>query len=221
MKKNLTELVLILDRSGSMHGLEADTIGGFNAMIEKQRKQEGEVNVTTILFDDQQDMIHDRFPIAAVRPLTQKEYYVRGCTALLDAVGTAIDKMVNVQRHLPGEMQAEKVIFVITTDGKENASKRYDYRKIHSMIRYEQEKYGWEFIFLGANIDAVGEAKRFGIRKERAVRYNNDSEGVAMNYRVLGDTLCEMRAAASMSDVDESWKEEIERDYETRGKGSL
>ena len=162
MKKNLTELVFILDRSGSMGGLEPDTIGGFKAMLTRQKEQEGEANVTTILFDHEVQLLHDRFPLHAVAPLTEKDYYVRGCTALLDAIGYGVEKMVNIQRHLPEDERAEKVIFVITTDGLENASKRFGYEKIRRMIEREKERYGWEFLFLGANMDAVQEAARFG-----------------------------------------------------------
>ena len=198
MKKDLTELVFILDRSGSMCGLEQDTIGGFNAMIGKQKKQAGEANVTTVLFDDRYDIIHDRFPIEVVGPLTEKEYYVRGCTALLDAVGKTLHKVENIQEHLPEEMKAEKVIFVITTDGLENASR--------------------EFLFLGANMDAVSEAKKFGIDEDRSVTYENDSVGVAMNYRVVEEAICCMRSAPRMSDVDGSWKQKIEEDFNRRNR---
>ena len=156
MKKNLTELVFILDRSGS--------IGGFNAMLTRQKEQEGEANVTTILFDHEVQLLHDRFPLKDVAPLTEKDYYVRGCTALLDAIGYGVEKMANIQRHLPEDERAEKVIFVITTDGLENASKRFSYEKIRRMIEQEKEQYGWEFLFLGANMDAVQEAARFGIK---------------------------------------------------------
>lgn len=218
MKKGLTELVFILDRSGSMGGLESDTIGGFNAMIEKQKSQEGEANVTTVLFDDQYDIIHDRFPIEAVRPLTGNEYYVRGCTALLDAVGKTIHKAGNIQKYLPEDMRAEKVIFVITTDGLENASREYSYDDIRRMIERQKEKYGWEFLFLGANMDAVSEARKFGIGAERSVTFENDSAGVAMNYRVVEETIRCMRAAPCMASVDGSWKKEIEEDFKRRGR---
>ena len=216
MKKGLTELVFILDRSGSMGGLEKDTIGGFNGMIEKQKKQEGEANVTTVLFDHEYEMIHDRFPIAAVRPLTAEDYYVRGCTALLDAVGKTIRKMVNVQKHLPEEMKAEKVIFVITTDGLENASREFGYADIHRMIEHQKERYGWEFLFLGANMDAVAEAKKFGIGADRSVTFVNDSAGIATNYHTVGEALCCMRSAPCMADIDESWKADIEADFKKR-----
>ena len=216
MKKGLTELVFILDRSGSMGGLESDTIGGFNGMIKKQREQEGEANVTTVLFDDKYELLHDRFPIEAVRPMTDRDYYVRGCTALLDAVGKTIDKMVNIQKHLPEEMRAEKVIFVITTDGLENASREYSTSRIRQMIEREKKEYGWEFLFLGANMDAVKEAEKFGVASSRAVRFHNDSQGIATNYEVVGNTLSCMRRAANMADVDGSWKERIEEDYQRR-----
>ena len=217
MKKGLTELVFILDRSGSMSGLESDTIGGFNSMIARQREAEGEANVTTVLFDDRYEMIHSRFPLAAVKPLTERDYYVRGCTALLDAVGRTIDDMGNILKHLPEDMRAEKVIFVITTDGLENASRMYSADQIRRMIEHQKEKYGWEFLFLGANMDAVSEARRFGIHEDRSVRFENDSVGVRKNYDVIGKTLCAMRSAPCMADVDASWKEEIEEDYARRG----
>ena len=218
MKKGLTELVFVLDRSGSMGGLESDTIGGFNAMIEKQKREPGDAVVTTVLFDDRYEVIHDRFAIRMIKPLTSKDYYARGCTALLDAVGKTIDKIVRIQRYLPEEERAEKVIFVITTDGLENSSREYSYQKIHEMIRYEKENYNWEFIFLGANMDAVEEAKRFGISEDRAVTFENDSQGVQLNYEVVGKTLCAMRACAPSQRVGAEWKAEIDADHKKRGK---
>ena len=181
MKKGLTELVFILDRSGSMGGLESDTIGGFNGMLLKQQKQEGEANVTTVLFDDQIEVVHDQFPIAVVEPLTEDDYYVRGCTALLDAIGTTIKKVENIQKRLPDSMRAENVIFVITTDGQENASQEYSAKMVKQMVARSQEK-GWQFIFLGANIDAIEEGGKIGIPKTYAVTYRNDSKGVKLNY---------------------------------------
>lgn len=217
MKKGLTELVFVLDRSGSMSGLESDTIGGFNGMIDKQKRQEGEANVTTVLFDDQYEWIHDHFPIEAIRPLTEEDYYVRGCTALLDAVGKTIQKMDSIQKNLPESRKAEKVIFVITTDGLENASREYTYETVRRQIESHKSQYGWEFLFLGANMDAVSEAKKFGISEDRSVTFENDSEGVAVNYRAVEQALGSMREAACMAEIDGSWKDEIEKDFKRRG----
>ena len=168
MKKDLTEIVFILDRSGSMAGLEKDTIGGFNAMIEKQRKEPGQALISTVLFDNESDVIHDRVPLDNLPALTEKEYYVRGCTALLDAVGVAIHHIGNVHKYAREEDRPEKTLFVITTDGMENASRRYTYDKVKTMIERQREKYGWEFLFLGANIDAAREATGFGTGGDRA-----------------------------------------------------
>ena len=199
MKKGLTELVFILDRSGSMGGLESDTIGGFNGMLQKQKKEEGEANVTTVLFDDEIEIIHDRFPIHVVKPLTDQDYYVRGCTALLDAVGSTVKKVENIQKHLPEEMKAEKVIFVITTDGQENASQEYSANMVKKMIEKQQEK-GWQFLFLGANIDASTEAEKIGIKRSHAATYLNDSEGVKLNYEVTGKLMSYMRVCDCEAD---------------------
>lgn len=193
MKKGLTELVFILDRSGSMRGLESDTIGGFNGMLQKQKKEEGEANVTTVLFDDRIEIINDRFPIDVVKPLTAEDYYVRGCTALLDAVGSTVKKVENIQKRLPEELKAEKVIFVITTDGQENASQEYSAKMVKRMIEQSQES-GWQFLFLGANIDAVEEAEKLGIRRTHAASYKNDSKGVRLNYQATGQILSCMRS---------------------------
>lgn len=195
MKKGLTELVFILDRSGSMGGLESDTIGGFNGMLVKQKREDGEANVTTVLFDDQIEIIHDRFPIEVVKPLTEEDYYVRGCTALLDAVGSTVKKVENIQNRLPDELKAEKIMFVITTDGQENASQEYSAKMVKKMIEQNQAK-GWQFLFLGANIDAVEEAEKLGIRKTHAASYKNDSRGVQLNYQAAGNILSCMRSAA-------------------------
>ena len=220
MRKGLTEIVFILDRSGSMSGLEADTIGGFNSMIAKQKKEDGEAYVSTVLFDDQCEVLHDRVPMDKVPVMTEEQYYVRGCTALLDAVGGAIHHIANVHKYARDEDRPEKTLFVITTDGMENASKNYSYEKVQTMIKKEQEKYGWEFIFIGANIDAVQEAKRFGIRKERAVNYVHDAIGTETVYRSVSKAVCAMRmadASCAGSVIDEcDWKEDINIDYNKR-----
>ena len=184
MNENKTELVFILDRSGSMSGLEDDTIGGFNGMLKKQKAEGDDVNVTTVLFDDKVDIIHDRFPIDIVEPLTDRDYFVRGCTALLDAIGQAVHKIENVQEHLPKEHKAGKVIFVITTDGHENSSKEYSYTQIRKMVEAKKEM-GWEFLFLGANIDAIATAGKLGIRKERAVNYEHDGKGTKLQWKAI------------------------------------
>ena len=220
MRRGLTELVFILDRSGSMSGLEADTIGGFNSMITKQKKEEGEAYVSTVLFDDQCEVLHDRVPMDRVPAMTDKEYYVRGCTALLDAVGGAIHHIANVHKYAREEDRPEKTLFVITTDGMENASKHYSYEKVQTMIKKEQEEYGWEFIFIGANIDAVQEAKRFGIRKERAVNYVHDEMGTEALYRSVNKAVCALRMAppSFVANAMDScnWEEDINIDYKTR-----
>ena len=202
MQKGLTELVFILDRSGSMSGLESDTIGGFNGMLNKQKKEEGDINVTTVLFDDQIEIIHDRFPIKAVKPMTDADYYVRGCTALLDAVGSTVKKVENIQKRFPEEMRADKVIFVITTDGMENSSQEYSYNMVKKMIASNQEK-GWQFLFLGANIDAAEEAEKIGICRTHAASYKNDAKGVALNYEAADQILSCMRSVdCSQEELD-------------------
>ena len=215
MKKNLTEIVFILDRSGSMAGLEDDTIGGFNAMIEKQRGEPGEALVSTVLFDNESEVVHDRVDVQKVEPMTRKEYYVRGCTALLDAVGGAIHHIGNVHKYAREEDRPEKTLFVITTDGMENASCRYSYEKLKTMIRRQKEKYGWEFIFLGANIDAAGEAARFGISQDRAVNYHADHKGTAVIYEAVSEAVCSVRASRPMTN---NWRRKIDEDYQKRGK---
>lgn len=215
MKKNLTEIVFILDRSGSMSGLENDTIGGFNAMIEKQKGEPGEALVSTVLFDNETQVIHDRLPLEKIRPLTRKEYYVRGSTALLDAVGGAIHHIGNVHKYAREEDRPEKTLLVITTDGMENASRKYTYDRVKMMIRRQQEKYGWEFIFLGANIDAAKEAARFGISQDRAANYHADSVGTAVIYEAVNEAVCSVRASKPMS---KEWKRRVDEDYQNRGK---
>ena len=208
MNAELTELVFILDRSGSMGGLESDTIHGFNSMIARQKKQKMQANVTTILFDDEVDIIHDRFPVEIIEPVTEKDYFVRGCTALLDAIGTAIEKIDNVQKHLPDKYKAGRVLFVITTDGLENSSERYTQEQIRKKIQAKKEC-GWEFLFLGANIDAGKEAEKIGIDRNRSVTYENDSEGIAVNFRAVGDALSKV-ADREQAWLEDDWKKEIE-----------
>ena len=210
----MTELVFILDRSGSMSGLEPDTIGGFNSMIEKQRKEPGKALVSTVLFDNYTEVIHDHIPLEKVPNMTEEEYFVRGCTALLDAVGGAIHHIGNVHKYARKEDVPEKTLFIITTDGMENASHRYTYDKVHAMIKRQREKYGWEFLFLGANIDAAAEAKRFGIDESRAANFHCDEEGTALNYEVIGDAIMTMRCGDVLS---EDWKERIDEDFKKRG----
>ena len=217
MKKNLTELVMILDRSGSMSGLESDTIGGYNAMLQKQREAEREVLVTTVLFDDRIETLCDRVPLETLPRMTERDYYVRGCTALLDAVGRTIRHIATIHRHAREEDRPEKTIFVITTDGLENASREYSYERVKKMVEHEKEKYGWEFLFLGANIDAIKTAGHFGINPDRAANYHSDREGTALNYAVLADTVCEMRASAAP--IGAGWKRRIDEDYKKRRKG--
>lgn len=218
MKKGLTELVFILDRSGSMSGLESNTIGGFNGMLMKQKKEEGEVNVTTVLFDDAIEFIHDRFPLDVVKPLSDEDYYVRGCTALLDAVGSTVKKVENIQKRLPEEMKAEKIIFVITTDGQENASHEYTYKMVKEMIEKCQGT-GWEFIFLGANIDAAKEASNLGIREKRAVNYKNDSRGVQLNYMAAANIVSNLRCNDySEEEADEMFYECVQPIAQHLGK---
>ena len=213
MKKNLTELVFILDRSGSMAGLEQDTIGGFNAMLQKQRGEPGEAVISTVLFDNETEVIHDRVSLDRVPALTEKEYYVRGCTALLDAVGGAIHHIGNVHKYAREEDRPEKTLFVITTDGLENASRRYTYDKVKSMIERQREKYGWEFLFLGANIDAAREAARFGIRADCAADYHADSIGTEAVYESVCEAVCQVRRAAPLK---ANWKQRIDADFKGR-----
>lgn len=214
MKKNLTELVFILDKSGSMSGLEGDTIGGYNSMLKKQKEISGECVITTVLFDSGYELLHDRIDIRAVRPMTQKDYSVGGCTALLDAIGKTIQKIINVHKSTAADYRAEKVMFVIITDGEENASRDYSSTQIKEMIARQEKQYGWEFIFLGANIDAVETAGRFGIRADRAVDYVPDSKGVELNFCVLGDAVADFRKSGKLS---ETGLDEIRKDMKKRG----
>ncbi len=213
MKQNLTEIVFILDRSGSMQGLEADTIGGFNSMIEKQKKEEGEALISTILFDDVSQVLHDRIDVKRIEPLTAKDYYVQGCTALLDAIGGAIHHIANIHKYAREEDVPARTLFVITTDGMENASRHYTLQRVKDMIEHEKEKYGWEFIFLGANIDAVETAASIGINAQRAVQYRSDSRGTRLNYDVVSTLISDMRGGRGISP---QWSAAIEEDYEER-----
>lgn len=209
MKKNLTELVMVLDRSGSMRGLEDDTIGGYNSMLEKQKKEEGEVLVSTILFDDRIEVIHDRVDIREVKDITDREYYVRGCTALLDAIGGTIRHIENIHKYAREEDVPEKTIFIIITDGYENASRSYTLDQVKEMVSGQQAR-GWEFLFLGANIDAIAEAARFGISADRAVSYRSRGRSVRLNYDVLSKSVATLR---SHSTLKSDWKAEIEEDF--------
>lgn len=215
MKRNLTELVFILDKSGSMAGLEADTIGGYNAMLMKQQKAEGEAFITTLLFDHTIELLHDRINIRGISAITEKDYEVGGTTALLDAIGFAIHKMINVQKRTSEKERAEKVLFIITTDGMENASCEYIKGKIKKMIQHQKETYGWEFMFLGANIDAISTAAQFGISEDFAVDYHADRLGTQLNYEAVSEAVTNLRSGKK---IDRSWKKGIERDYNERSR---
>ena len=210
----ITELVFILDRSGSMAGLEKDTIGGFNSMIEKQKKQDGECFVSTVLFDNHSEVIHDRVKLSEIKPMTEKEYYVRGCTALIDAIGGAIHHIGNVHKYARPEDVPEHIMFVITTDGMENASHHYTSDRVKHMIKRQKEKYGWEFLFIGANIDAVETAARYGIDEDRAVNYHADEKGTHILYATVSETICNMRTNAP---IEADWSEKIDADFRERG----
>lgn len=215
MANNTTELVFILDRSGSMSGLEKDTIGGFNSMLRKQQQSEGQVLVSTVLFDNESTVLYDRVPLTEIREMTEKDYFVGGCTALLDAVGGAIHHIGNVHKYARKEDVPEHTLFVITTDGMENASHRYTADKVRSMITRQKEKYGWEFLYLGANMDAVEAAGNIGIGADRAVRYNCDEVGTNLNYQVLSEAVMTVRHGKALGS---KWKADIEADYQTRGQ---
>lgn len=216
MKKGLTEIVFVLDRSGSMSGLEADTIGGFNSLIKKQRKEPGEAVVSTVLFDDTCEVLHDRVPMDKVQAMTEDTYFVRGCTALLDAVGGAIHHIGNIHKYARDEDRPEKTIFIITTDGMENASHRYNLQQVKKMVKRQTDKYGWEFLFLGANIDAIEAAGNIGIRASRAVTYRNDEAGTALNYKVMEAAIHHVRCCAAP--LSDDWKAEIDEDMQRRGR---
>ena len=215
MNEKLTEIVFILDRSGSMGGLEDDTIGGFNAMVDRQKKEEGEALLSAVLFSDESQVLYDRTDVKKIEPMTETQYRVGGCTALLDAIGGAVHHIANVHKYAREEDRPAKTIFVITTDGLENASRRYSYDEVQRMVKHEQEKYGWEFLFLGANMDAIAAARSFGIRADRAVRYRSDSAGTELNYRVVSEAVsCVRRREA----LDADWSAPIEADVKKRGK---
>lgn len=215
MKNEMTELVFVLDKSGSMAGLEKDTIGGFNALVEKQRQLQGDVRVTTVLFNQSYELLHDRISLKGISPLTEDDYEVGGTTALLDAIGSTVQKIANAQKRTMEEERADKVMFVITTDGMENASCEYNYKKINEMIASQKQKFNWEFIFLGANIDAVATARQFGVEEEFAVEYHADPEGTQLNYQVLSEAVSSFRTSKS---IDRNWKKDIEKDYKSRAK---
>lgn len=210
----MTELVFILDRSGSMSGMEKDTIGGFNSMLQKQRKEPGDAVVSTLMFDNETEVIHDRIALADVPDLTDRDYYVRGCTALLDAVGGTIHHIGNIHRYARKEDVPEKTLVIITTDGMENASQHYTYDKVRRMIERQKVRYGWEFLFLGANIDAAAEAGKFGIDESMAANYHCDKIGTALNYEVISDAITSVRTCAAP--LSGEWKQRIDEDYRMR-----
>jgi uncharacterized protein YegL len=218
MKKNSTEIVMILDRSGSMCGLEQDTIGGYNSFLERQKKIEGTVLVSTVLFDDTAEVLHDRVELSKISPMTNREYYVRGCTALLDALGGAIHHIGNVHKYAREEDRPEHTIFVITTDGMENASRHYTFDQVRRMVLRQQEQYNWEFLFFGANMDAIAAAGRFGINEDRAVTFISDRTGTRLNYDVMAEAVSEMRRAPKGTRISAAWKKDIEEDFKKRQK---
>ena len=215
MKKNnnLTELVFILDRSGSMSGLESDTIGGFNAMIAKQKKEDGEAYVSTVLFDNVSEVLHDRVSLKDIPKMTAKDYTVRGCTALIDAIGGAIKHIRNIHKYARPEDVPAHTMFIITTDGMENASVCYSSDEVKKMIERQKEEYGWEILFIGANIDAVETAARFGIGRDRAVNYRADSQGTQVLYDTISAPISAMRANKN---IDEDWGKKIEEEHNNR-----
>ena len=215
IRNNITEVVFILDRSGSMSGLEKDTIGGFNSLVEKQKKEDGIALISTVLFDNVSEVLHDRVRLSEIKPMTDKEYTVRGCTALIDALGGAIHHIGNVHKYARTEDVPEHTVFVITTDGMENASRRYTREKVKEMIERQKEKYGWEFLFIGANIDAVETAAQYGIEKDRAVNYNADEVGTQILYKSVSTVVGNVRASKC---IDSDWCAEIHEDYKRRGK---
>lgn len=210
---NITEMVFILDRSGSMAGLERDTIGGFNSLIEKQKKQNGRCYVSTVLFDHEIQVVHDRVELSSIKPMTDEDYFVRGCTALIDAIGGSIHHIGNIHKYARKEDVPEHTMFVIITDGCENASSKYSSNQVKKMIEHEKEKYGWEFLFIGANIDAVETAKHFGINEDRAVNYHADEQGTGVVYDTVANACCNLRACAPLS---ADWSNAINDDFNSR-----
>ncbi|MBQ6539749.1 MAG: VWA domain-containing protein [Oscillospiraceae bacterium] len=217
MGNNITELVFILDRSGSMAGLESDTIGGFNSLIEKQRKQDGKCYVSTVLFDNVSEVLHDRVGLSEIKKMTEEDYTVRGCTALIDAIGCAIRHIGNIHKYARPEDVPEHTMFVITTDGMENASHIYSADEVRKMVERQKEKYGWEFLFIGANIDSVQTARSFGIGPDRAVNYHADKAGTAVLYEAVSETVCNVRANRR---IGADWGRRISNDYSGRKKNS-
>ncbi|MBQ1575780.1 MAG: VWA domain-containing protein [Oscillospiraceae bacterium] len=215
MNNDLTEIVFILDRSGSMAGLEDDTVGGFNAFVEKQKKTEGEAVLSAVLFSNDSEVIYDRVDIQKIEPMTDAQYRVGGCTALLDAIGGAVHHIKNVHKYAREEDRPAKTVFVITTDGMENASRTYSYEEVQRMVKHEQERHGWEFLFLGANMDAIAAARSFGIREDRAVRYKRDPAGTALNYDVVGGAVSSIRRR---NELKKDWSAPIEADVKARGE---
>lgn len=213
MKKDLVEIVFILDRSGSMSGLEADTIGGFNNMIEKQKGIEGDAIISTVLFDNHFEVLHNRMNLKEINKMTDKEYFVRGSTALLDAIGRSITKIINVHKSISEEEKPEQVMFVITTDGMENASREYSYKKVKDLIDDQKKFYDWIFLFLGANIDAVDVGSKFGIDKVYTATFHADEAGIKLNYKVLDDAVSSIRKEKIL---DENWKKDIDEDFNRR-----
>lgn len=213
LNNNITELVFILDRSGSMSGLEGDTIGGFNSLIEKQKKQDGECFVTTVLFDNELETIHDREELSEIKPMTEDDYTVLGCTALIDAIGSTIEHIERIHKYARAEDVPEHTMFVIMTDGMENSSRKYSSKKVKKMIERRKEADSWEFLFIGANIDAVETAADFGIGRERAVNYHADRKGTSVVYETVAKAVGAVRASKPLA---ESWSRDIDEDYKSR-----
>lgn len=212
-QNNTTEMVFILDRSGSMSGLEGDTIGGFNSMIEKQKKEIGTCYVSTVLFDHEIETLHDRVPLEKIKPMTESDYYVRGCTALIDAIGESIKHIKTIHKYVRKEDVPQNTIFVVMTDGMENASKHFSSKEVKKMIEHQKNKHNWEFLFIGANIDAVETAKHFGIREDRAVNYHADEQGTRVVYDAVATACRDVRMGCTLNPC---WSATINEDYQSR-----